>query len=62
MLQRQLQPGYDYLLDVTLLALWRELPASPLHEDLEHFRAASHQLGFTAAVSKGAAGWSARGC
>jgi hypothetical protein len=56
MLQRRLQPGYDYLLDVTLLPLWRELPASPLHEDLEHFRAASQQLGFTAAVSKGAAG------
>jgi integrase len=56
MLQRQLQPGYDYLLDVTLLSLWRELPASPLHEDLEHFRAASQELGFTAAVSKGAAG------
>jgi hypothetical protein len=56
MLQRQLQPGYDYLLNVTLLALWRELPASPLHEDLAHFRAASQELGFTAAVSKGAAG------
>jgi hypothetical protein len=27
-----------------------------LHEDLEHFRAASQELGFTAAVSKGAAG------
>jgi hypothetical protein len=24
MLQRQLRPGYDYLLDVTLLALWRD--------------------------------------
>jgi hypothetical protein len=56
MLQRQLRPGYDYLLDVTLLALWRELPASSLHEDLAHFRAASQELGFTAAVSKGAAG------
>jgi integrase len=56
MLQRHLQPGYDYLLDVTLLPLWRELPASPLHEDLEHFRAASQELGFTTAVSKGAAG------
>jgi hypothetical protein len=56
MLTRRLQPGYDYLLEVTLLALWRELPASPLHEDLEHFRAASQQLGFTTAVSKGAAG------
>src|SRR5271165_5532890 len=31
MLHRHLRPGYDYLLDITLLPLWRELPASPLH-------------------------------
>ena len=30
MLHRHLRPGYDYLLDVTLLPLWRELPPSPL--------------------------------
>src|SRR5918998_5108080 len=34
MLHRHLRPGYDYLLDITLQALWRELPATPLHEDL----------------------------
>jgi site-specific recombinase XerD len=56
MLHRHLRPGYDYLLDVTLLPLWRELPASPLHVDLEQFRVASRELGFTAPVSKGAAG------
>lgn len=56
MLHRHLRPGYDYLLDITLLALWRELPASPLHTDLERFRAASLQLGFTSRVAKGAAG------
>ena len=56
MLHRHLRPGYDYLLDITLLPLWRELPASPLHADLEQFRVASRELGFTAPVSKGAAG------
>jgi len=56
MLHEHLRPGYDYLLDVTLLPLWRELPASPqLHTDLERFRAASRELGFTSQVSKGAA-------
>jgi hypothetical protein len=56
MLHGHLQPGYDYLLDVTLLPLWRELPFSPLQVDLERFRAASRELGFTSQVSKGAAG------
>ncbi|MBA3262039.1 MAG: tyrosine-type recombinase/integrase [Thermoleophilaceae bacterium] len=56
MLHRHLRPGYDYLLDITLLALWRELPASPLQGDLEQFRVASRELGFTSQVSKGAAG------
>jgi integrase len=56
MLHRHLRPGYDYLLDITLLPLWRELPASPLHGDLEHFRATTLALGFTSDVSKGAAG------
>jgi hypothetical protein len=56
MLHRHLRPGYDYLLEITLLPLWRELPASPLHADLERFRAASAELGFTSQVSKGAAG------
>ena len=27
MLHRHLRPGYDYLLDITLLPLWRELAA-----------------------------------
>jgi integrase len=56
MLHRHLRPGYDYLLDITLQALWRELPATPLHDDLQRFRAASCELGFTSQVSKGAAG------
>ncbi len=56
MLHRHLRPGYDYLLDITLLPLWRELPASPLQTDLEHFRATTLALGFTSDVSKGAAG------
>jgi len=56
MLHGHLRPGYDYLLDITLLPLWRELPASPLQTDLERFRAASRELGFTSQVSKGAAG------
>lgn len=56
MLHRHLRPGYDYLLDITLLPLWRELPASPLRGDLEHFRATTRNLGFTSDVSKGAVG------
>lgn len=56
MLHRHLQPGYDYLLDIRLQPLWRELPATPLHGDLQLFRAASCELGFTSQVSKGAAG------
>jgi integrase len=56
MLHRHLRPGYDYLLDITLLPLWRELPASPLRDDLELFRATTLELGFTSDVSKGAAG------
>lgn len=56
MLHRHLRPGYDYLLDITLLPLWRELPASPLRGDLERFRATTRSLGFTSEVSKGAAG------
>jgi len=56
MLHRHLRPGYDYLLDITLLPLWRELPASPLHDDLEQFRVATRELGFTSQVAKGSAG------
>lgn len=56
MLHRHLRPGYDYLLDVTLLPLWRELPFSPLSGDLERCRGASQELGFTTQVSTGAAG------
>ncbi len=56
MLNRYLRPGYDYLLDIKMLALWRELPASPLHDDLELFRVTTQKLGFASEVSKGAAG------
>lgn len=56
MLHGHLRPGYDYLLDITLVALWRELPASPLQADLERFRAASEQLGFATKVAKSSAG------
>jgi integrase len=55
MLHRYLRPGYDYLLDVTLLSLWREIPETPLYDDLERFRAAARELGFTEAVSKACA-------
>ncbi len=56
MLHGYLRPGYDYLLDVTLLPLWRELPASPLEVDLEYFQRASRELGFATRVAKSAAG------
>src|SRR5215211_3540136 len=56
MLHRHLRPGYDYLLSRTFLSLWRELPASPLHPDLERFLAAACELGFAARAAHGAAG------
>ena len=52
LLQRHLRPGYDYLLDVTLLSLWREIPHSPLYSDLERFREGARELGFAETVSK----------
>ena len=52
MLHGYLRFLYDYLLDVTLLSLWRKLPESPLYGDLERFRTAARELGFTEAVSK----------
>jgi integrase len=55
MLHGHLRPGYDYLLDVTLLSLWRELPHIPLHRDLERFRAGARELGFAEPVCKGCA-------
>jgi integrase len=56
MLHRHLRPGYDYLLSRTFLSLWREVPASPLHPDLERFLAAARELGFAAKAAHGAAG------
>ena len=55
LLHGHLRPGYDYLLDVTLLALWRELPVTPLHGDLERFRAAARELRFVEAACKNSA-------
>lgn len=46
MLHGHLHPGYDYLLERRLSALWRELPASPLAPSLERFLAAAAELGY----------------
>lgn len=50
MLQRALQPGYDYLLERKLSSLWREIADSPLGPDLDRFMATAAELGFTERV------------
>lgn len=53
MLQGHLHPGYDYLLERKLSALWRELPTSPLAPDLERFLAAALEVGYAPRPSSG---------
>lgn len=53
MLHGWLRPGYDYLVGRKLTPLWRELPHSPLAEDLARFIAAAVELGFTVKVARG---------
>ena len=53
MLHGWLRPGYDYLVSRKLTPLWRELPHSPLAEDLARFVAAATELGFTAKAARG---------
>ncbi len=55
MLHGWLRPGYDYLVGRKLTPLWRELPHSPLADDLARFVAAAVELGFTAKVARGVA-------
>jgi integrase len=50
MLQRVLQPGYDYLLERKLSSIWREINDSPLGPDLQRFMTAAAELGFTERV------------
>lgn len=47
MLHSHLHPGYDYLVSRTLTSLWREIPSSPLTDELERFITAARQLGFS---------------
>lgn len=53
MLHGWLRPGYDYLVDRKLTPLWRELPHSPLADDLARLVAAAVELGFTEKVARG---------
>lgn len=42
-----LRPGYDFLVLRKLTSFWRELPGSPIAEDVRRFLAAAEELGFT---------------
>src|SRR5664280_3523548 len=46
-----LQPGYDYLVARKLSSFWREVVASPLAADMEHFRQGAEAIGFTSISS-----------
>ena len=46
MMNGDLHPGYDYLLERKMIGIWRELRVSPLYGDLERFMRAADQLGF----------------
>jgi hypothetical protein len=50
MLHRELQPGYDYLLERKLSSIWREINESPLGPDLDRFMIAAAEQGFTERV------------
>lgn len=54
MLHGHLRPGYDYLIARRFISLWRELAASPLHDDMQRFVAATRELGFADTVARGA--------
>src|SRR6266536_629379 len=41
-----LQPGYDYLVERKLSALWREMPLGPWREELRRYQAAAQALGY----------------
>lgn len=47
-----LRPGYDYLLVRKLASIWREVPDSALAADVDRFRAAATELGYSPAVGK----------
>ncbi|HMC07792.1 MAG TPA: integrase, partial [Actinomycetota bacterium] len=54
MLHGHLHPGYDFLLARRKLpSLWREVPHSPLAEDLRRFAAGAAELGFSERVCSG---------
>ena len=41
-----LQPGYDYLVERKLSALWREMPLGPWGAELRRYQAAAQALGY----------------
>jgi hypothetical protein len=45
MFQGHLRPGYDYLVERKLTALWRELTSGPWAVELARFQAAAKALG-----------------
>jgi integrase len=50
MLHHGLRPGYDYLLERKLSALWREINGSPLKPEIDRFLQMAESLGFTMRV------------
>src|SRR2546425_4983509 len=50
-----LRPGYDYLLARTFTSLWREVPRSPLADDVARFVEAAARLGYSPQVRSGMA-------
>ncbi len=46
MFQGHLRPGYDYLVERKLTALWRELTSGPWAADLARFQVAAEALGY----------------
>ncbi|MBV9328010.1 MAG: site-specific integrase [Chloroflexi bacterium] len=50
-----LQPGYDYLVERKLTALWREMPLGPWGDELGRYQAAAHALGYGRRTCSGTA-------
>jgi hypothetical protein len=50
-----LQPGYDYLVERKLTALWREMPFGPWGDELRRYQAAAQALGYGRRTCSGTA-------
>jgi integrase len=55
MFHGHLRPGYDYLFERTLAAIWREMPTGPWGAELKRFQVAAEALGYGPRTRSGAA-------